>query len=62
MRNLKSIRADLNLTQEEMAKKLKMPISTYQRKELGKTPLLAIELLNISKISGVEMKDIEIPV
>lgn len=61
MRNLKSIRVDLNLTQEEMAKKLEMSYPTYQKKERGDSPLLANELLKISKLSGIEMKDIEIP-
>lgn len=61
MRNLKSIRVDLNLTQEEMAEKLKMPYPTYQRKEQGRSPLLAVELLEISKLSGIPMESIEIP-
>lgn len=61
MRSLKSIRVDLNLTQQEMAKKLKMSYSTYQKKEIGKSPLLASELVQIAKLSKVDMKDIEIP-
>lgn len=59
-RSLKSIRIDLGYTQEEMAKMLNINYTTYQKKERGESPLLAIELAMISKYSGVDMKDIEI--
>lgn len=59
-RSLKSIRADLNYNQEQMAKALNMALSTYKLKECGKSPLLARELYDISKIGNVEITDIEI--
>lgn len=60
-RKLQSIRADLGLSQEEMAKKLGISYSAYQKKEQAKAPLLASELRTIARISGVKEEDIEIP-
>ncbi len=61
MRTLKSIRVDLQLTQEEMAKKLDISYSSYQKKERGEQPLMAKELKTISILSNVKMEDIVIP-
>lgn len=60
-RKLTSIRADLGLGQEEMAKALGISYSAYQKKEQGRHPLLASELKRISDMSGVSMDEIEIP-
>lgn len=60
-RKLASIRADLGFNQEDMAKALYISYSTYQKKEQGRSPLLASELRAISELSGVAMEDIEIP-
>lgn len=61
MRTLKSIRADLGLNQDEMARVLQMSRSTYAQKERGVRQLLAIELRRISKLSSVPMEEIVIP-
>ena len=60
-RTLKSIRADLGLTQEEMAKKLGLSTTSYKLRETGKRPLLARELLQISVMSSIPCENIEIP-
>lgn len=60
-RSIKSVRIDLGYTQEEFAKLLNINHTTYQKKERGESPLLAIELYQISKLSGVPMEDIAIP-
>lgn len=59
-RSLKSIRIDLKLEQSDMAKRLNISKSSYQKKETGKAPLLARELSKISKMSRISMDDIEI--
>ncbi|MCI8458800.1 MAG: helix-turn-helix transcriptional regulator [Clostridia bacterium] len=46
-RNLKRIRADLGLTQREIAERLQITVTTYQRWEHGKTML---RLRHIAKI------------
>lgn len=60
-RKLASIRFDLGLTQEDMAKAIGISYSAYQKKEQGKAPLLAMELKIISEMSDIQMEDIEIP-
>lgn len=61
-RTLKSIRADLGMTQKEMAAKLGISKTSYLKRETGQTPLLARELLQISIMSNVPCENIEIPV
>lgn len=61
MRKLESIRKDLKFTQEDMASSLSISSSSYQRKEEGKSPLLARELRKISILSGVPEAEIIIP-
>lgn len=60
-RRLASIRADLGIGQEEMAKMLGISYSAYQKKEQGRSPILASELKTISEMSGISMDDIYIP-
>lgn len=60
LRSLKSIRADMKLTQEEFAKLVGISFSAYAKKEQGKLPLLARELREIAKVSKVDEKDIEV--
>ena len=58
-RTLKSIRADLNLSQKEMAKKLGIGFQTYRNKELYHSELTATELMlicNMAKISPYDIK------
>ena len=50
----------MKLEQRELAVKLGISTSTYQKKECGKSPLLASELFAISRLSGVPVEDIEI--
>ena len=44
-----------------MAEKLNISFASYQKKEMGKSPLLAREMNKISEMSGIPMADIEIP-
>lgn len=60
-RTLKGIRADLNMTQEEMAKMLGITKLSYLKKENGERPLLASELIKISEMAKVSANDIVIP-
>ena len=59
-RSLKSIRADLGLSQEKMAEKIGIARVTYASKENGTAPLLASELIMISVLSGLPMEQIEV--
>ncbi len=59
-RTLKSIRIDMKLKQDEMANKLGISPSSYQKKENGEVALLARELVAISELSRVPLEDIEI--
>lgn len=60
-RTLKSIRADMGMTQDEMAKRLGISKASYNKRETGKRPLLARELLQISVMSNIPCESIEIP-
>ena len=59
-RSLKSIRVDLNLTQEEMAKKLGIGIQTWRNKELYVTELTATELMMICELAKVSPYDVKL--
>jgi DNA-binding XRE family transcriptional regulator len=59
-RSLKGIRVDLGLTQEDMAKAMGVSKVTWNKKEKGKVPLLALELIRISDMSNVPMSEIEV--
>lgn len=50
MLNIKAIRSNMKLTQEQMAKKLNMSLNTYRSKENGKTDWYYHEIKLISKI------------
>lgn len=55
-RTIAGIRKDLNLTQLEMAAKLKIPIATYQRYESCKTPIpieVAIKIADMGKVKNL---------
>ena len=47
--SIKAIRANLDMTQEEFAKAIGMPISTYRLKEQGKSDWTYKEVIAISK-------------
>lgn len=57
-RTLKGIRGDLNLTMEDMAKALNISVTSYFKKEHGKVPLLASELIKISEMANISTNDI----
>lgn len=58
-RTLKGIRADLGLTQKEMAEKLNMSESAYRAKENKTVKLFADELMAISNMSGIPCTEID---
>ena len=58
MNNIKRIRLDLGLTQEEMADKLEINICTYRNYETGKRTLTFETLIKLLKLRGTE-KDLE---
>lgn len=60
-RTLKGIRADLNLTMEQMAKALKISQVSYFKKEHGEAPLLASELIKIAEMAKINPSDIKLP-
>ena len=60
-RTLKGIRADLGLSQEQMAEKIGCARVSYANKEAGRSPLLARELVIISILAKIPMEQIKIP-
>lgn len=59
-RTLKGIRAELNLTQEEMAKKMGVGIQTWRNKELYVTELTATELMLLCSLANVRPEDVKL--
>lgn len=53
--SVKAVRANVGLSQEEFAKKIDMPISTYRLKEQGKSPWLFEEICKICKTFDVDI-------
>lgn len=58
-RSLKSIRADLELTQGQMANKLGISEVSYRNVEKGKRDLLAKELEIIAALAHLKMDEIK---
>lgn len=58
LRRLKGLRVEHNLTQEEFAYWIGMPISTYRKKELGQSPIQLEEAYKISQFLGESIEDI----
>lgn len=56
-KNLKVLRASLNLTQEEFASFINIPISTYRKKENGNTNFTLEEAYKISKIANRSIEE-----
>lgn len=50
----------MNLTQADMARKLGMSRQLYQMKESGKRQFKLDEAIAISKMSGVDLADVQI--
>ena len=58
LRRLKGLRVEHDLTQEEFASRIGMPISTYRKKELGVSPIQLEEAYKISQLLGESIEDI----
>ena len=58
LKRLKGLRVEFDLTQEEFASWIGMPISTYRKKELGQSPLQLEEAYKISQLFGKSIEDI----
>ena len=58
LRRLKGLRVEHDLTQEEFASWIGMPISTYRKKELGVSPIQLEEAYKISQLLGESIEDI----
>ena len=58
LRRLKGLRVEHNLTQEEFASWINMPISTYRKKELGQSQINLDEAYKISQLFGESIEDI----
>lgn len=57
-RKLKAARAELGLTQMQLADLIEMPISTYQRKEKGKSEFTINEAIKIAVILNKKVEEI----
>ena len=58
LRRLRGLRVEHDLTQEEFASWIGLPISTYRKKELGLSPLQLEEAYKISQLLGESIEDI----
>lgn len=56
--SLRTLRAELNVTQEKFAKLISMPLSTYRKKEAGESPFTLDEAYLIAKISNKSVDEI----
>lgn len=57
-KRLKILRAELDLTQEEFAKMINMPISTYRKKEKGESKFTLEEAYMIAKFTNKSLEEI----
>jgi DNA-binding XRE family transcriptional regulator len=57
--SIKAIRVNNDLSQKEFADKIDMPVSTFKLKEQGKSPWLFEEIVKISKLFNIDVKDIK---
>lgn len=55
---LRTLRSALDVTQEQFAKLINMPISTYRRKEAGLTPINLDEAYKIAEVSNKSIEEI----
>lgn len=53
--SVRAIRANAGLNQDEFAKKIGMPASTYKLKEQGKSPWLFKEICKICEVFDVDI-------
>ena len=59
-RTLKSIRIDLGLTQEQIAKKLNLGVQTWRNKEAYRSELTATELLELCEMAKVDPMQVKL--
>lgn len=57
--SIKAIRANNGLSQKDFADKIDMPVSTFKLKEQGKSPWLFEEIVKISQVFNIDVKDIK---
>ena len=58
-KNIKKLRQKTGLSQDQMARKAKMPLSTYLKIENGVTPNPSIQtLLNIAEVLAISLDDL----
>lgn len=57
-KKLKILRVNLGLTQEEFAKFIDIPLSTYRKKENGESKFTLDEAYRISKIANGTIEEI----
>lgn len=55
---VKAIRTNMNLDQEEFAKLIDMPLSTFRTKEQGKSDWLYKEVIKIAEVTNTKLSDI----
>lgn len=60
-KNLRVLRAELQLTQKEFAKLINMPLSTYRKKEKGETNFTIEEAYVIANIASKSVDEIFLP-
>jgi DNA-binding XRE family transcriptional regulator len=56
--SLRTLRAELNVTQEKFAKLIEMPLSTYRKKEKGESPISLDEAYLIASMSNKSVEEI----
>ena len=56
--NIRRIREDLGMTQEEFAQELGIDTSTYWRLEEGKTRIISPYLYRIAKLARIDISDL----
>lgn len=58
LRRLRGLRVEHNLTQEDFAKWVGIPVTTYRRKESGHSPIYLEEAYRISQVLGLSIEEI----
>lgn len=56
--SLRMLRSELDVNQEQFAKMINMPFSTYRKKEAGKSPFTLEEAYRIAKITKKSIDEI----
>lgn len=56
--SLRTLRAELDATQQEFAKLIQMPLSTYRKKERGETSITIEEAYSIAQATNKSVEEI----